>query len=1639
MPQPVNNNRFRSFRLLKPRLFWKSSLLGLMLILLSRYAYSQTRVNFSINPQNSRKPISPLIYGTNDQYPYATAKRLGGNRITNYNWENNASNAGFDWFHESDNYVPGQQNVPENQYDVPGAALSTFHQRSLNQNAYSLVTLPMAKYVTKDKNGAVTPEQAAPSSRWAAVKYRKPSPFTLLPDVNDGDVYVDEELNYLQHHFGRSNTPRGVRGYALDNEPGLWASSHSRMWGTTPVSVRYLMDNSFELAQRIKEMDPTAEVFGPASFGISEFENLQFAPDWDQEKGNYPIFLDLYLGKMREKEQQGGKRLLDVLDVHWYPERRNDGLRPTDNRTDYANNAARMAMTRSLWDPTYNEGTFVSDDPVKRQLFLPFLPKMHQHIAQYYPGTKLAITEYSYMGLTHASGGIAQADALGIFGKQGVYLATYWGGVVDFIKSGFDLYRNYDGQGGHFGDTSVESSTGDLVNTSVFAAINGSDDSKLHVVALSKNQDGPITATFTIGGSRSYKSATVWAFDNSSPVLKQLKSVRTINDNTFEYVLPALTACHFVLSEENIAIYPDITETTINPSAGYSDGTATFELTAKVADGDNDLAGVTADLSPLGGGTAVAFTPSATAAGLYRLSVQVPAGTAAGSKSIKITAKDAANHTAEAAVSYRVIKRTAETVIWDGDEIKRGTGGSYYDPSDTQARNAKIERRETGGQHQPGSLFMHFEHANNRYNTMTWRLTDNDNPADARDIRDFGALEFSLKSNAPENSDIEVSLRDATAQLHTSNTVWLKQGGYLGSLNSSGYTRVKIPLSAFTTDSQIDLGQIWQLNFNCNTAQKPFDVWIDDVRVLPYSNPVLQPVIRETGITPTAGYADGKTTVTIFAQVDDPDNNLRTVTVDLAPLGLTNKQAMTLENGRYAATVTVPSGVVKGAKQLNIAAVDAEGNSADASVQFTVNEPASSVVLWDGDVVNTGKPTTLNAVTTCVVDEANGNKAPKSMKMHFDMADNGFAAMVWDWNENTNDEAIKDLSTKGYVTFYVKVSNPGENFDFQVFLKDRSAASTSPVPVRGGGYVTGFTGDYQRVRVPMSALLAGDKIDTKQVTRIGFLSTGLDKAYDFWVDDIEAGGSNVADVKLTTQNAACGSTGAIRVVSINGSEAVSGYTFYLNNVVNPAGAHVAVFSNLAPGKYDLRIEGNDGFLYYENVPVGGGTNPLSAAIVQNQTTLDLTVSGGSGSYSYRWSNGGTTEDLTNATPGTYRVTVTDQVSGCTIEASITATGGTASADFVVTDATCKPNGRIEVQNVTGSGGNTKYAINGKPNPAGADQPVFSDLAVGDYEIVVTGDGDFRLAKTVSVQDKGEKPVVQAEVSIENEKAYINLNVTGGSGIYIYKWSEGSESQNLWEVLDGTYQVEVSDAATGCSTTASYTIVIPGIELTPENPSCAPNGKIRVTAVKGSGGNNKYYINGEPNPAGINNPEFGGLVPGTFRIKVEGEGGFQIEKEVTLEGSGSAPEVTANVSYLNGKGYINLNVTGGSGIYTYEWSNGATTLNIWEVPAGTYSVVVTDLVSQCKTTYSATLSDASESIMIYPNPVVGQEQVLVRYNFVDTQVRKVVLKDHVGVVVYTADVAEHATEITVPVRNLRSGTYLVVLEGKTLITKHLIVQ
>ena len=526
---------------------------ALFIITISANIFSQS-IDFLITADGSKKPISPYIYGTNQlltEEENWTAMRQGGNRLTGYNWENNASNAGTDWINSSDNFltwIAGIQNENE-----PGIVTTTFRNKSIELNAYSLITLQLAGYVARDKSGAVTENQTAPSLRWRSVQFEKGSAFSLQPDTSDSFVYLDEYVNFLVDRFGMANTSNGIKGYSLDNEPGLWISTHPRIH---PLQARCveMVQKAIGVSTAVKNVDPYLEIFGPVLYGFNAYYDFQSAADWDSVKAgtNYQWFIDYYLDQMRLAEISSGKRLLDVLDIHWYPEARGDNRITETNANTTADKLARVQAPRTLWDNNYTENSWIGQ---WFGAYLPLIPRLKESIDEYYPGTKLAFTEFSYGGENDITGAIAMADVLGIFGKYDVYLGTYWqlDSPSNYISAAYKIYRNYDGNNSTFGDNSLPSVTSDSVSTSVYGSLNETGN-EIHLVVINKKLNESVNSNFTILSQHNIQSGSVWKLDGNSFEIAEINPVINITNNSFSYTLPAGSVCHFVLETDAVNV-----------------------------------------------------------------------------------------------------------------------------------------------------------------------------------------------------------------------------------------------------------------------------------------------------------------------------------------------------------------------------------------------------------------------------------------------------------------------------------------------------------------------------------------------------------------------------------------------------------------------------------------------------------------------------------------------------------------------------------------------------------------------------------------------------------------------------------------------------------------------------------------------------------------------------------------------------------------------------------------------------------------------------------------------------------------------------------------------------------------------------
>ncbi len=419
----------------------------------------------SVDAKADTHAISPLIYGLN-YADAATARQLrlpidrwGGNTTDTYNYKLGSSNTGLDYYFE---------NIPDcwdaaygycaNHKDL--RAYQTFIAANRKAGAETLLTLPMMGRIASDAMQShpftcgfpapVFPSQdsfdpydsncgsgTSGGSHLAA----DPARDSIATPAN----YAPSWISKLRSLYGPA-AKNGVGYYELGNEPALWDDTHRDMH-PQPTTYDELAQRTKALATQVKKADPGAKTLGPAEWGwpnyfcsaADEIDDGCTASDPDRAAhGGKPI-VPWLLGQMKQASQQAGKRLLDYLDLHYYAQ--------GGNGTD---------VTRSLWDPTYTDPSWINAQ-------IDLIPRMRAWIKQNYPGTGIALSEYNLSVGDARTNALIQADTLGIFARERVDIATRWplGNDGDEITDAFRIYRNYDGKGGAFGNTWVRSKSAD--------------------------------------------------------------------------------------------------------------------------------------------------------------------------------------------------------------------------------------------------------------------------------------------------------------------------------------------------------------------------------------------------------------------------------------------------------------------------------------------------------------------------------------------------------------------------------------------------------------------------------------------------------------------------------------------------------------------------------------------------------------------------------------------------------------------------------------------------------------------------------------------------------------------------------------------------------------------------------------------------------------------------------------------------------------------------------------------------------------------------------------------------------------------------------------------------------------------------
>jgi hypothetical protein len=521
-------------------------------------------LTITVDAHADRRPISPDIYGVayGDSTTLADLNvplnRSGGNHTSRYNWQLNADNRGFDWYFESVPYASS----------VAGEVGDTFIAQSRSAGAEPMLTIPMVGWVAK--LGANRSKLAS----FSIAKYgaQTGNDWQWFPDAgsgvwlnghdvtgndpNDANVPADSayQLGWMQHLTSRwgSAGAGGLRYYLLDNEPSIWFGTHRDVHPTGPT-MDEVRDKIVDYARRVKNNDPGALVVAPEEWGWDGYRYSGYDQQWGSLHGwsSFPDraahggwdYLPWLLDQLRRQSATDGRRLLDVFSVHYYPQ----GGEFSDSVTQ-SMQQLRNTSTRSLWDPSYVDQSWIAD---RVQL----VPRLRGWVDAYYPGTMIAVTEYNWGAEGHINGATAQADVLGIFGREGLDLAARWttpAAATPTYKA-IKMYRNYDGNRSTFGDTSVRATGPDPDVMAPFAAVRTADGA-LTIMVVTKYLAGTTPTTILLANFPVASPAQAWQLTSANTITR-LGDI-PVSGGTLNVTLPPQSVTLIVVTPGGFADVP---------------------------------------------------------------------------------------------------------------------------------------------------------------------------------------------------------------------------------------------------------------------------------------------------------------------------------------------------------------------------------------------------------------------------------------------------------------------------------------------------------------------------------------------------------------------------------------------------------------------------------------------------------------------------------------------------------------------------------------------------------------------------------------------------------------------------------------------------------------------------------------------------------------------------------------------------------------------------------------------------------------------------------------------------------------------------------------------------------------------------
>ena len=378
---------------------------------------------------------------------------------------------------------------------------------------------------------------------------------------------------------------------------------------------------------------------------------------------------------------------------------------------------------------------------------------------------------------------------------------------------------------------------------------------------------------------------------------------------------------------------------------------------------------------------------------------------------------------------------------------------------------------------------------------------------------------------------------------------------------------------------------------------------------------------------------------------------------------------------------------------------------------------------------------------------------------------------------------------------------------------------------------------------------------------------------------------------------------------------------------------------------DLAMEGD---LTHTDISCHGGSTGSAT----------VSVTGGVKPYTILWNTGDTTPSISNLSAGFYSVTVTDTLNQTYIDTVDIGQATSIVSIITGTDVDCNGNANGQAS-VSVSGGVPGYSYTWN---TGDTSTQLTNLNIGTYSLIVSDAFGCLDSANVTIN---EPTVLSASlVSTTNVDCHgtatgsATISATGGSSNYQYLWNNGDTLATANTLTAGNYTVTITDG-NGCTTSLNTSITEPTSVIASfsslQDINC--NGQMTgaiATSAAGGTGNLTYLWNTNDTTANLTN-----LSGGNYTLTVTDANGCSSTISTIINEPTALVAQFANITnidcYGNGNGSLDINATGGTGNYTYQWNNNSSSDTINHLQAGSYTVTITD-ANGCTTTDSATITE-----------------------------------------------------------------------------------